>query len=226
MTSNDNLFQRRIVSLGGRIMAKNTYIDVNVEPTLYPRIEQFVCKLGAVTKDQILRYFRIHHKDTVEWCLERLLRNPKINYSEREKKYFPRVPTVRTEAESKAMDKAIWILAEFGDTNVQDFMAVGFPQSLLIITTDNSVYDVTVMNSANIDVVKTVIPFYRKLNTPGKDAGEGSKYFEEMPDIINHIALVPSRDLSKKLLGSYFSCYCTLNPQTNTPEYHEFSPKV
>ena len=207
-------------------MARNTYIDMSVEPTLYPSIEQFISKLGAVSKEQVLRYFRIHHKDTVEWCLERLLRDPKINYSEREKKYFPRVPTIRTEDEAKALEQAIWVLAEFGDTNVQDFMTIGFPQSLLIITTDNNVYDVTVMNSLNIDVVKTVIPFYRKVNTPGKDSADGEPYFDEMPDIINHIALVSTRDLGKRLPGSYFSCYCTLNPQTKTPEYHEFNVRA
>lgn len=207
-------------------MARNPYIDMSVAPTLYPSIEQFVAKLGAVSKEQIMRYFRVHHKDTIEWCLNRLVRDPKINYSEREKKYFPRVPTIRTESEAKALEKAIWVLAEFGDTEVEDFMTIGYPQSLMIITTDNVVYDVTVMNSLNVDIIKTVIPFYQKLNTPGKGGVDGVPYFEEMPDIINHIALVPSRDVARKLLGSYFSCYCILNPQTNTPDYHEFSARM
>lgn len=201
-------------------MARRTYIDMSIEPTLYPKIENFVNKTGAVTKEQIIRFFRVHHKDTVEWCLERLVCNPRINYSEREKKFFPRVPTIRSKEGAEAMDKAIWILAEFGDTRIRDFMAVGYPQSLLIITTDNNVYDITVMNSLNVDVIKTVIPFYRKLNTPGYEGENGD--FEEMPDMINHIALLSSKSLADKIRGSYFSCYCTLNPQTHTPEYHEF----
>ena len=205
------------------------YIDVTAEPTLMLKIENFINTLGAVSRDQILRYFRVHHKDTINWCLERLIANPKINYSEREKKFFSHTPTIRTKQAADDLDKAIWILAEMGDTEVEDFTVLPFPHSLLIITVDNSVYDVTVFTAftaANISTKKAVIPFYVKLNTPGLDDPDAPAKFVEMPDIINHIALVPTRSLGEKLRGSYFDSFCTLNSQTHTPEYHSWNPKV
>lgn len=187
------------------------YIDPTIEPTLYPAIEQLVNRIGGVTEEQITKYFRVHHKDTVLWCLSRLVHNPRINYDETKKLYVPRAPQLQKPAVAEAVKKAAWVLAEFGDTNVLDYIQMGYPQSLLIVTTDNKAYDVTVVNAANAGVIRSVNRIYRQQNTPNTDA----------EDAINHIALVTSETVAAEVRNAGFDCYCILD-RTHTPQYHTF----
>lgn len=185
-------------------------VDVSIEPTLLPAIEQFVNRLGAASKEQILRFFSAHHKDTVLWCLERLIHNPKLNFDEKSNLLVPRIPTIRKPELAEAMQKAVWILSEFGDVNVLDYAAMNFPQSLLIVTTDNHVYDVTVITARNVDAVLAVGRIYKAQNTPEMARSN---------DVINHIALVSSKSIGEKLRGAGYDSYCILEPRTNRPRY-------
>lgn len=116
---------------------------------------------------------------------------------------FRKAPNVNIEVLRLRL-RALWVLASFNSKEVVQAFIANYPSQIMFITTDSQCYDVTVCD--NTLVAQTAMINRARLIPKGA------------PDEINHIALVNSPELGKKLEPYGFDSYCYLDKRF-VPQY-------
>lgn len=166
--------------------------DFSITPTLRPKIENFVNKLGVVHQEQVFRYFRSCNADTILWCLRSLVRSPAILFDPEKMIYMSRAYKMRREKIQFGITEAAWFLANLGDEEVRHFDIDTYPFALLIITEDNQVYCLSYARYDEVRQMNYLCQSTRMIRTIDKENGD---------DFVEYILILESEE-SADLLKS------------------------
>lgn len=177
-------------------------------------IFDFVNKIGAVTDEQLIRMFGNQHTiDTINWNVKQLVAQCKINRDKKTNLLTRRIMAKPSAFKQKLRVKAAWLLADMAEDNVFEFCSLKYPMQLLIISNDNTIYDVTTFTFDTIDHLVLMLPrmWEDLLKVP-----------EGIEDETVHIALVEDEEMAETVgkLG-LFDSYCVLD-KDNRPHYFEW----
>ena len=171
-------------------------------------IRLFLEHTGLASRAQLERFFAkrpdIGYLDPI---LNSLVRGKKIDYDATLSLYTAdyRAMHLMSEREIQNRVKAVWCLTAYSERELFQFYALRYPLQLGFITANNTVYDITVLDSraeAQLAYAK-----FSRLTPPMTD------------DLIRHIAVVPDGELGKITALYGFSSYCLLT-EDNTPKFY------
>ena len=181
----------------------------------YDNIRLTISTARSIKKSQLVRFFQNQCSEKqIDYYLENLSNSNFIKYDPKSDiiSWVGGVP-VKDDI-LRPRRTAFWTIAAIGSENIREFCVRGFPSQFLFITTENNVYDVTVVNSKPIAMLARM-EWNRSLICNGNEKGEHG-------DLVNHIALIPKeyvKDLDFFNLEEYgFDTYCVLDSD-NMPMY-------
>lgn len=165
-----------------------------------------VRSIGALSIDQIEYFFRdAADKDNIPYYINQLAKSRVFDVDEQEGIVMSHGQTHMKDYEKKKRIHAFWVVAEFGSENVREIIPLAYPSQILFITTDNEVYDLTVCLVASDAQLA-----YRDRKTSVPDG---------VIDLVNHIAIVASRQEGEALSAYEFDSFCVLDVNKK-PQYY------
>ena len=102
---------------------------------------------------------------------------------------------------------AFWIPVSFGYDNVREITLLSYPSQIMMISEDNDCYDITVCRDEK--EARNAVRMRKRLEVTG------------MPDDVNHIAIVKSEALGRKILPYGFDSFCILDDDKVPTYYNE-----
>lgn len=179
--------------------------------TLRDNLTLFISTFGIVKRRHIMNLFAKNHAPkAIKYHMDALIRECRVLLDEDGNvvsKHSPHLTREYMMAQFKALD----VLCNFQDTDIRAFYPAQYPCSLLFITEDNDVYDVTVIDYNNYNALSNLIPIIRSSQLP-----------KDIEDIVYHIAVVPSSDFIPMIANLPFDQYCVLDDDGN-PEFYELN---
>ena len=164
--------------------------------------------VGTLERQQIKTFFSAElAPNKVEHFLDQLaIKHILIYNKERDTYSFIGTPQMSPDV-SRRLLYAFWVIAALGSNNVQELFITRFPTQYLVITTENDVYDITVVETFHDAVLAQRI--------------RSETLCKGLPDIINHIAVLGREIEITNLKNCGFDCYCTIDPVTKTVKYRQ-----
>ena len=182
-----------------------------ISSLLINNIYNFVNRIGVVHEEQIQRLFSVtHNAETISWCIKELVNKCKIDMDYTTRVIKRREYVCETDFSQKLLTQAAWLLVAMGESQIRDYWTTDYPSQLLIISEDNTVYDVTMFTFQTVDALKMTVCSKRKQLLP-----------EGVEDEIVHIAVVPDKEMSNDIKPLGFDTYCILD-ENNMPNYYEW----
>ncbi len=169
---------------------------------LRTKIEQTVSNIGRVSPEQILRMYRLYGKETVMHHVGDLIKGHEVNWDEERNLLTARIKPVRNDSMQRMLTSAFWILAAFGDENIDWFIPTPPPCQLLWSESKHyRLFDVT------------YVPPGQAFWTGESWCRTKATFFpsEVKNEICDHIALVFNKEDGEEIMPYGFTRYCLLN---------------
>lgn len=180
-----------------------------LESTIECKVLSLLQNLGALEREQILRFFSAEVPATrLEVILKHLDDYNMINYNKATDTYAFHSDPPELTPKQKLVIAAFWVAASNGSHQTIELCRVEYPQQYLFVDTRNLAYDVTMVYDEN-----TASTAYRlrKARLP-----------QGMPDLITHLGVVVNHELGAKIVRNYgFDFYVMVNPETKEVIYYE-----
>ena len=163
-------------------------------------------KVGSLQREQILRFFSDEMSESrLQYLLDKFVINNYLKYDPVKERYrYHASPDIEPITEQKRIN-AFWVLANWGSNQIIQVDLMEYPLQYSVISIENICYDITVCYS---EAEAQMARRYWDLHSA-----------KDIPDDVNHIAVVPWKDLGDKL-GKYgFDSYCVINPSSYTVNY-------
>jgi len=174
--------------------------------TLREQIYNFVCEFRLVEERQIYKIFQDQGKNNVAFEIASLKRTGRIfELQDGRLSAIRRLPMDQWNYEN--IIRAINVLCELPSSRIRWYALEDYPQEIVFVTDEDIIYDVAVFDEYNWVTKYGLIPRWRKRTIP---AGE--------KDPINHIAVIPNRDLIPKIESLGFSMYAIIDSKGNVLE--------
>lgn len=177
--------------------------------SLPDRILKFVESFGIVHVNQIYRFFRKEHKNSVTRVISTLQHDGLIHAQQED--YF----SIRKELSNPITNyadrmKAIYVMCLLEDSEVKWFTLDEYPWEILFVNNDGVCYDVTVFNSQNWVTKYALIKKFRS-----------RPLLKDIPDPLNYIAVVPNEDLIPKIRDLGFAYYALIDNNGKATLLHD-----
>ena len=162
--------------------------------------------MGVLQREQLLRFFSDENDPgSVSRLLKKLENYSFIRYDSEADRYAYNSADLKVDEIRRRVIRAFWVVAQCGSREVLQLFQLDYPSQIMFITAGNIPYEITVCYSEN-DAMLTE-------RTRRLHAVSGER------DCVNHVAVVPDRELGERL-GKYgFDCWCTLDPESRIPHY-------
>ncbi len=173
-------------------------------------IRDVVRSMGTLSVEQLFLFFRnAGDSESVEYYIKQLLSMRIFDYDKVRNwvTYHGAygMPGIKEET-IRRRQMAFWVVAYFGYENIREVTQLKYPSQILFITEDNASYDLTVCTT-EMEASQAVRA--RTIREPA-----------DLPDDVNHIAIVRDKELGAKILPYGFDSYCILDPTSKTPSYY------
>ncbi|MDD6484019.1 MAG: DUF5697 family protein [Clostridiales bacterium] len=169
---------------------------------LIDNILDFVNEFGLVHEDQVTAFYRKEFKEeeSIKWSLQNLVSRHKLVYDGNTNTYSTyNLHLKRDPTHQRLLTKSAWIMSAFQPQDVRSINALSYPLQLAIITNDDVMFDVTVIEKFNEN---TVFPHIKRVL--------GGTVDDEYEQKIVHIAMVNDDDKGQECKKYGFDCYCIL----------------
>lgn len=183
-------------------------------------VEYVIRQVGQIKVEQLLWFFRGEYKsDSVKACVNLLVKRGVIDYDVDRSIVTPHNirKCYKQEYLTRRME-AFWTLAYFGSNAVLEFKPIGyFLVFEVILSTDNTekpvmVYDVSVCNTKQEAGIAS-----REIR---------SRQFENEPDDVVHLVVVPDEDIGERMVNYEFDSFIVLREmQSPNGQYSYLSPE-
>ncbi len=175
---------------------------------LHNNLLHFINEMHITTRPQIYKFFATYQSDSLDFQIDYLVRTHDVL---QKGEFFYSKECSDNETVRATTVKAGWVMASFKEENIKQFWHLDLPQSLLFVTNEDQVYDVTVISSEN--EAKTV-PFLVK-RIIEHDTKDG------FPDPVNHIAVLNNISNAKIIAtAGVFDSFCIIDKMGN-PKYYK-----
>ncbi|MBQ1735999.1 MAG: hypothetical protein II038_14225 [Lachnospiraceae bacterium] len=175
---------------------------------LNDNLKLFIKTFGCVKRRHIENLFgKTHSPKAIKFQMDTLIRDRVVVIDEDGNVSYKSAPPMTREYLANQF-KALDVLCCMEDTDIRDFYPAQYPCSLLFITEDNSVYDVTVFDYNNYNALSNLVPLVREAQQQRK-----------VEDIVIHIAVVPDTELIPYIAALRFEQYCVIDEYGNAEFY-------
>lgn len=163
--------------------------------------------LGAILPEQICRFFSqsVEDADITNEQIKRHVSISDFGIDEESNRVFLNGAARYSPEVEENMERAIWILVNFGAEDVRDFFVGQGPTYIVFFSNDGTAYDISVVNS--ISDAQTAKMLRQRF----------SFGFEQ--DKIIHFAVVPDQDMARIAKGYGFDYVCLLDEDNQTEYY-------
>lgn len=176
--------------------------------SLNENLKLFIKTFGCVKRRHIENLFgKNHSPKAIKYQMDTLVRECVVVIDEDwnvSDKNAPHLTREYLAAQFKALD----VLCCMEDTDIRAFYPAQYPCSLVFITEDNAVYDVTVFDYNNYNALINLVPLVRE-----------AQMQKNVEDFVIHIAVVPDTELIPHIAGLHFDQYCVLDENGNAEFY-------
>lgn len=174
---------------------------------MFLSIKDLICSIGALRKEQIIRYFSdFMLSDRIEKVLNLLCERHILVFNEDLNCYSYGVKAIRKTKLIERITRAFWPIAEIGADEIREVVLSPVMSSQIIfVTQDNFVFDVAVINTRSEALIAERI---RRELIP-----------TEEKDSVIHIAIIPTAEDAGILKGCGFDDICLIDPVTNNVSY-------
>lgn len=184
-----------------------------LESTIECKVLSLLQNLGALEREQILRFFSAEVPATrLEVILKHLDDYSMINYNKATDTYAFHSDPLELSQKQKLVISAFWIAAANGSHQTLELCRVEYPQQYLFVDTRNLAFDVTMVYDEN---TASLAYRLRKARLP-----------QGVPDLVTHLGVVRNHELGAKLIVNYgFDYYVMVNPETKEITYYDYEEK-
>lgn len=161
-------------------------------------LQCFFTSVGYATEPQVLRFFRdAPDSQNLLLYIKRLTESRFLDRAERTGilSYHSTYPLKPQEISIRL--KALWVIVSMGSENVRQILTMAYPAQFAFIEADNTPYDVAYI--PNISTAQMAKVQRERLA------------IANVPDCINHIALVPDYKTGEQLKPYGFDSFCVLD---------------
>lgn len=161
--------------------------------------------VGYMKTEQIMRFFSdADDAQNIPFYIKQQVDEKNFLYDKsRDILQFRRAEPIKSDVVLKRI-RALWVLSAFGSSDVRQVFLIPYPGEYMFITSDDRCYDVICVDNNTI----AQLAMYNRTKFLPKD----------MPDEVNHIAVVGNADFGRRLDAYQFDSYCTLDGEHN-PQY-------
>lgn len=161
---------------------------------------------GTLERQQIVRFFSdVTPEDQLDRLLYRFTVDRFLHYDEATDRFTYHAAPELDEVYIRRRISAFWPIANFRSQSCRLITSMSYPFSFFLVDNDNFCYDFTWCSSVNVATA------CRKLWS--------ISYSKDVPDDINHIAVVADKSFGESLRGWGFDSFCTIDPVTHGTSY-------
>ena len=161
---------------------------------------------GTLERTQLMRFFSDEMIESrLGAVLDKLVLNNYLKYNPDTDTYtYHAAPDLKPDIIKRRI-RAFWVLANWGSTSILQVYVLNYPFQFMVVTTDNTVFDIVVCNSVNEAQLARHV--------------WNISAIKNVPDDVNHIAVVPTAEIGEKVRPYGFDSYCLINPFTKETSY-------
>ncbi len=183
-----------------------------ISTKLSDNVYEYVINSGAVTEEQVFRFFSKESESSLRFQLSSLVKNHTVL---KEGNVYLTKDFSKNEAIIKSTVKAGWAIANLGEDNVTQFWRLDYPRQFLVVTSDNRLIDYTVIERK--DETKTV-PFLLR-GIIDKELAGG-----QYEDIASHVAVLDSTEFADAIRQfNIFDSFCVISEEGGQVKYYKLA---